>query len=162
MTLYQIEQEQREIVDALLESEGVITPELEARMVLTRENLQQKAVGYALAIKENAADLGKINDAIADLQKKKRAIEATSDRLKERILAGLQLFGVEKIKDVIVSIWIKRSKALSILDEQLIPDEFRITVEQTTVDKNALKAAIEGGLKTEGAVIIENQNLQVR
>lgn len=42
MNLFEIEMKQREIVDELIESGGSLTPELEAKMAITRELLITK------------------------------------------------------------------------------------------------------------------------
>jgi len=162
MTLYQIEAEHREIENALFEADGEITPELEIRMNITRENLEAKAIGYALVIKENNADLETIEAAIKDLKAKAQRIEKTVESLKGRILEGMQLFGVEKVQTALVKVWMGSSKRLSITDPDKVPDAFKTEVMETKIDARSLKSAIEGGLQTDGATITEHQNLQIR
>lgn len=72
MNLFEIEMKQREIVDELIESGGSLTPELEAKMAITRELFDHKAQSYALLVKELDLDIDQLDQVIHQFKKKRR------------------------------------------------------------------------------------------
>ena len=163
MTLYEIEMQHRETIDELIENGGALTPELDARMAISAELFDSKAGSYALIIKEMSGDIEQLENAIADLTKRKKRIEASRDNMKSRILQAMLLFGKEKFKTNLVSMWVGYSKKLVILHEHLIPDAYRREVIEYKIEAAALKKAlIEGQIESESAYVAEEPHLQIR
>lgn len=163
MRLYDIEQEYREAVEALIENGGALTPEIEAAMYISREMFEKKAESYGLLIKEISGDIEQLDGLIASLGAKKQRLEQSRENLKSRLLSAMESFEVPKFKTALVNMWIGRSKKLVVLHEHLIPDAYRREVIEYKIETAALKAAIEEGIvKTESAYITKTTYLQIR
>jgi septal ring factor EnvC (AmiA/AmiB activator) len=163
MNLYEIEMQYREIADELFDSGGSLTPELEARLAISEEMFEKKAASYGLIIKEMNGDIEQLENAITDLTKRKKRIEASRDNLKSRILQAMLLFGKEKFKTNLLSMWVGYSKKLVILHEHLIPDAYRREVIEYKIEAAALKKAlIDGQIESDSAYVAEEPNLQIR
>lgn len=59
-------------------------------------------------------------------------------------------------------IWYRKSKQTIILDEDLIPSEYKKEVVKTTISKSDIKKAIESGKFIQGASVCENMNLNIK
>lgn len=57
MTLYDIEQEYRETIDALIENGGALTPEIDAAMFISRNCLIKRPHHTACSLKRSTAIL---------------------------------------------------------------------------------------------------------
>ena len=163
MTLFEIEKSHRETIEELIDNGGALSPELEAKMQFDLESFERKMQGYGLAIKELNGEVDLLADAIAELQKKKKAREQTIETMKGRMLQAMLVFEKEKFKTPMVSIWIGRSKKLRVINDQVIPAAFLREVIEYKVEAAKLKEAIESGaIQTDGAVVEEALNFQVR
>ena len=164
MNLYEIETQYREIAEALYESGGALTPELDAQLAISRELFEKKAASYGLIIKELTGDIDQIIDLIEDLTKKKKRLEATRDGLKSRILNAMLLFEREKFKTPLLSMWVQHTKKVVVIDEMAIPEPYRYEVTEWKIDRKALKEALETQKVEPGesAYIAEEPHLQIR
>lgn len=163
MNLYEIETQYRELAEELYENGGSLTPELDARLAISEELFEKKAASYGLIIKELGGDIDQIIDLIDDLTKKKKKLEATRDGLKSRILNAMILFGRDKFKTPLLSMWVGHSKKVVVLNEDMIPEPFRYPVTEYKIDRKGLKEAIENQqLESESVYIAEEVNLQIR
>mgnify|MGYP000054676944 CR=1 FL=1 len=163
MNLFEIEMQQRDIVDELIENGGALSPELDAKMTITRELFDHKAQSYALLIKELDLDIEQLEAVIDQFKKKKATLEQSKDQLKSRLLSAMIAFDIQKFKNNMVSIWVQNSKKLKIMNEMAIPAQFLKEVVTVKVDAAGLKAALmDHTVETDAAYISEEPNLQVR
>ena len=164
MNLFEIEQEYREAIEALYESEGEITPEIEATLAISKDMFEQKATAYLLFILEKKREIAQLDDVLFSLNQKKLAREKTIDDLKARVLSAMQTFEIPKFERLEGKCFIGFSESLIVTNQDAVPPKYvKIkTVTTEDVDKNALKAAIKSGLECEGAHIARKPNLQVK
>jgi len=163
MNLYEIETQYRELAEELFENGGSLTAELDARLAISEELFEKKAASYGLIIKELGGDIDQIIDLIDDLTKKKKKLEATRDGLKSRILNAMILFGRDKFKTNLISMWVGHSKKVVVLNEDMVPEPYRYAVTEYKIDRKGLKEAIENKqLESESVYIAEEVNLQIR
>ena len=163
MNLYEIETQYRELAEELYENGGSLTSELDARLAISEELFEKKAASYGLIIKELGGDIDQIIELIDELTKKKKKLEATRDGLKSRILNAMILFGREKFKTPLLSMWVGHSKKVVVLNEDMVPEPFRYAVTEYKIDRKGLKEAIENKqLESESVYIAEEVNLQIR
>lgn len=163
MNLYEIETQYRELAEELYENGGSLTPELDARLAISEELFEKKAASYGLIIKELGGDIDQIIELIDSLNKKKKQLEATRDGLKSRILNAMILFGRDKFKTNLISMWVGHSKKVVVLNEDMVPEPYRYAVTEYKIDRKGLKEAIENKqLESESVYIAEEVNLQIR
>lgn len=162
MNLFDIEMLHRETIEELIEAQGAMSPELEARMEITRELFEAKGETYALIIKEMRGEIEQLEDLIASLVKKKKSREAAIETMSSRLLRAMQAFEIPKFKTLRVSMWIGSSKKLKVLDQNAIPMQFQKEVTEWKILNAEIKAAIEAGQEVPGAEVIEGQHLTIR
>ena len=68
----------------------------------------------------------------------------------------------EKLETSLNNLSYRKSESVSILDEALIPEEYRKEKVTKTIDKVSIKDAIKSGKDVAGASIEEKQNLQIK
>ena len=157
-TLYQMTAQAGELYELL---QGEIIDEQTFKDTLEAIGTEEKIEGYCQVIKNLQADLDMFKaeaDRIADRMK---PIKNNIDRMKESLLAFLKASGQDKVKAGTFAVSIGTSKATNILDEALIPTEYK-TPQPDKIDKTAIKKAIESGLTVAGAEIIINEGVRIR
>ena len=130
---------------ASLLEEGEITPELEERLLISKEELEEKAINYGKVIKSINADVKTIDNELARLSALKESKVKTIDRLKESLANAMKLFHVDKIETPLMKISFRKSEVLEIENESLINPSFINKKEVVTIDRSAIKKAIKNG-----------------
>lgn len=160
LSLYELTSEHRLICDAIEEAGGEITPEIEAMLAINEENFLTKAEGYAEMIAKYAQMAENAKARKAQLDAVQKVAENIQKRMKERILEAMTEYGLQKIECGVHKFSTRTSKAVEIIDEAKIPNEY-IKV-STTIDKSALRADLMAGVLVEGAELRENKSLTIK
>lgn len=150
-TLYEIEQAMMECID--LET-GEIDVE---RMEALEMERNQKIENIGCWIKNLKSDADAIRSEEKNLADRRRAMENKVESLKKYlsyILAG------EKFKSPRVAVSWRKSKKVDIINEELIPEDYKTYT--PSINKTAIKDAITSGAVVDGAVIIENNSIQIK
>ena len=121
----------------------------------------EKIESYCHVIKELQADFDKFKAEADRLTARMKTTKNGIDRMKESLLTFLRLSGQAKVKAGTFSVSIGTSKQTNILDEALIPTEYK-TPQPDKIDKTAIKKAIESGVDVAGAEIIINEGVRIR
>lgn len=158
-SLFEITQEVMELASLL--EEGEITPELEERLAISKEELEEKAINYGKVIKSIDADVKTIDNELARLRALKESKVRTIDRLKESLSNAMKLFHVDKIETPLMKISFRKSKTVEI-DLDLIPSWYINRKEVESIDRNRVKNDLKNGIDVTGAKIVEKQNLQIK
>jgi len=162
MNLFDIEMEYRAAVEELIENQGAMSPELEARMEISREMFDKKAESYGLIIKEMKGECEQLDDLIAELQRKKKSREATVETMRGRLLQAMLAFEIPKFKTLKISMWIGSSKKLKVLNQNLIPMAYQIEVVEYKVLNAEIKKALEEGAEIPGVELVEGQYVTIK
>ena len=158
--LYHINEELNAINEEIMAAQGELTPELENKLVITKQELAEKSVNYALVILNNQADSNAIDAEIKRLKAFKDAIDSTTDKLKEAVSNAMLMHDLTEVKSPLVKMSFRKSKSVHITDENELDASF--FEYKRTVNKTAIKKAIEGGELVVGAELIEKDNLQIK
>lgn len=158
MTLYQMTSQAQELYE-LLQNEviddQVFLDTLEA--IGTEEKIE----GYCQVIKELQGDFEKYKAESDRLTARMKTTKNSIDRMKDSLLTFLKASGQDKVKGGTFTVSIGTSKQTNIVDESLIPAEFK-TPQPDKIDKTAIKKAIESGVDVAGAEIIINESVRIR
>ena len=101
------------------------------------------------------AEQKRFADLIKSNKKKQEAI-------RKLMLEALQSMPDQKVKTAKVSMWIKKTTALEIDDEDKIPQEYFREKRSIELDTTKLKNDLEEGVFVQGACIKENQSIVIR
>lgn len=158
MNLYNIKSEYLAIAHEL--TEGEFTPELEQALIITQENLQEKAINYGYVIKNFESEVDIIDEEIKRLNALKKARINAVDKLKNNISNAMQLFGILEVKAPTFKMNFRKSESVEIYEG--LSQEYITEKISYQPDKIAIKNAIKEGKTVNGAGIIINYNLQIK
>lgn len=106
-----------------------------------------------------------IDVEIKRLQEMKKSVDNNLDRYKEYVKTNMEVLGIEKIETSLGKLSIAKSPiSVEILDENLIPEEYKETVTTTKINKKAIADNFKStGEFIEGVRInADNTNLRIR
>ncbi len=158
--LYFINEELTAINDELIASQGLLSPELENRLVITKTELAEKSANYGLVILSNQADSNAIDAEIKRLKAMKDAIDSATDKLKEAISFAMLSHELTEVKTPLVKMSFRKSESVHITNENELDAKF--FEYKPTVNKTAIKQAIKAGELVAGAELITKDNLQIK
>lgn len=122
---------------------------------------EEKIEGYCQVIKELQSDFDKFKAESDRLTARMKTTKNGIDRMKGSLLTFLKASGQSKVKAGTFSVSIGTSKQTNIVDESLIPAEFKIP-QPDKIDKTAIKKAIESGVEVAGVEILTNEGVRIR
>lgn len=153
-----------ELADSVKRIEEICDSEEELGLYLdqAKMQLQEKAgnvVKFRQYLTTRAEAIGSEIKRLSELQKQslKRA-----ENLEKYISYSMTKNGIDKIETDIAVISFRKSETTDILDEKLIPIEFKKIKTVESIDKTAIKKAIKDGQEVAGATITEHKNLQIK
>ena len=153
--LHEISQSFSKLKD-LLENEEDVNEYLEA----VDMQLQEKAKNIFFFMQNYQNNNNQINEEMKRLQGLKKTYSSHYNRLKDYVAFSMGNAGIKSIESDLVKFSFRKSKSVVIEDQAKLKDEF-LNVKYTP-NKTAIKEAIKGGAKVEGASIIENNLLQIK
>ena len=161
-SLYRISTDLLDLLSQIEENEGEITEEIASALTINQEQATVKMADYGLAIKalEGYAALAKEEEQ--RVQKIRKTYENTAQRLKEKVVEAMTLFGMEKVETPTMKLSLRKSTSTVIDDMEALPKDYKTVKVETVADKTAIKKAIQSGNEIQGAHLEESQSLQIR
>ena len=171
MSLYTIRAEIADAIESMFDSVNPETGEIDAGTVERLETLKAerdaKREGCGLFIKNETAELNEINAEIERLTARAKVKENRIERVKKYVADDLAADITETNKNphfetARVSLSLRSSESVNVIDKNAIPAEFMKTKTETTPDKTAIKKAIKAGAVVSGAELVKKNNLQIK
>lgn len=109
----------------------------------------------------------KLHDTVEykDLEFKRgilRQFESVEEDMKQQILLGMDALGLKSIEFINQKVTLKSNPpSVKINDEELIPDKFKKEKVSITIDKTAIKKAIQDGEEVIGAELVVGKSLVI-
>lgn len=163
LSLYNIEQEYAQIVQALLEAGGETTPEMDEALALNKEQLQTKAVNYGFIVRQLEGEVKIIESELERLSDLKASRKKSVDKLKKAVADAMIHHGCQWIESPVMKLSLRASESVEIDDEKAIP-VLQFMREKVTLspDKALIKEALKAGEIVPGAHIQVNHSLQIK
>ena len=173
-TLFQLSNEMRMIEDALWESGGELTPELEQAMAENAESMAKKVDGYNAVIRSLGSKHDVLDAEIKRLTALKKVAENAQKRIKEHMLDTMNAFGIDKLEGAYCKVGKSRSTKTEVNEEMLLASYQAVINElmetlppylsvEIKVNKTALKDYIKAeGVTPAGVEFVENWSLRIR
>ena len=160
MNLFNIKQEYINIVNTIIDNNGELSPELSQALAINETELKEKAINYGYVIRSFEYENDIIDAEIKRLKALKEQKEKAIQKLKDAVSDAMNLYGIEKVESPALKLSFRKSESIEI-SENL---DKRFMIEKVTFqpDKVAIKEAIKKGEQVEGAVLVINQNLQIK
>lgn len=159
MKLYEIRQEIENLMN-LIDEDGTIEESSFAQLEELAIAEEDKLENIGLLLKNWTAEAKAIRDEEVALAARRKAIENQGQRLSDYASDYMLKINRAELKTPRVRLSFRRSVAVDITDESLIPEDF-IKIERK-VSKSDIGKALKAGLAVAGAVLLERQNLQVK
>ena len=154
MKLYEIDEALEKCFDP--ETGEIIDPEAFAQLEEARD---QKIEGIGCIIKNREALIDSMKNEMARLKDRVLTLEKQNENTKlflDNVLAG------RKFETARIKCTYRKSTAVDIADEKLVPAEYVTTKTTTSCDKTAIKAALVAGQVVPGCNLVERNNLSVK
>lgn len=162
MKLYEISFSLRKALDDVTYNEETKTAEgLEEYRELAEE-AKDKLENTAFYLCELEHDEEAIKSEIKRLTSLLKSNRNKQDTIKKLMLEAIQAFPEHKLKTAKVSLWVKKTVALDIDNEDIIPQEYFREKRTIELDTTRLKNDLEEGVFVQGAQLKENQFIQIR
>ena len=160
-SLFQITKDARELALRLIE--GELTQELEEVLKINQNEIQEKSINYAWAIKSIEADIDTIDAEIERLKALKSSRTNAIERMKSAVLEALTIYGIEKVSSPTLNLSVRLNpESVEIVNEYQVPDIYRKEKVTVTIDKTSIKEAIKSGLEVPGAVLDRKKRLEIK
>jgi hypothetical protein len=159
MKLYDINSEMQSLINQTTEDGEISTETLDAIMNLTLTE-SEKIEGIVNYIKDLQSDAKAIKEEEETLKARRQAKENKADSLKEFISQYLINTERDRFETSKCVLSFRKSQAVAIFDELLIPDEYRKVV--TSISKADIKDALKNGIAIPGATLQDNKSLQIK
>jgi len=159
-TLFNITADHLELMSDIMDAEGILTPELEQRLIINEKNRDVKSVAYLEVIRKNEAWNIMVDEEIKRLTASKKRSVTLISHLKERLVGAVNLFGDFKVGTL--EFGTRKSTVCVIDDAGKIPMKFQIKKVTTAPDKKAIKTAIDSGKEVAGAHLQINKSLKIK
>lgn len=118
--------------------------------------MQDKALSVAAFILNTDAEIKAMDEAIARIKSRQESKKKRVEWLKSYLLGNLQAVGINRIESAELSVKIRDCpESVQIVNEDLIPVQFKREVIKTEIDKRAIKSA--GGCP--GADLVKNKTI---
>ena len=162
MNLYDISKELNELMNRIPENP---TPEeveqLQQEYLLLDWSFNDRIENTIKYIKNLESDINSIDFEVERLEKKKWPINNKINRLKDYIDSAMNIAWYDKLTTPIAKLSYRKSEAVFIEDEELVPDEFKTQVTSTKISKSDIKKALKIW-EVLWVRLITKQNLQIK
>lgn len=159
-SLFKLSNEAAELLTLLRESEGEITPEIEAMIEVNERSLAMKADNYYMllsAIDGDTSHWEKIRDSLNSYLK---SLSGIKKRLRENIKRSMRVQEKSKLDGDTFGFTLSRTKPLLEIDESQLPSEYWAEEFVRKVDKVKIHESIKNGKPVQGVRVIENYGLR--
>ena len=160
MNLFNITQNYLTLANQL--SEGELTPQIEIELQLNETQIKEKLVNYGYVIKNFEYEVNAVNEEIKRLTELKKRNEKAIERMETAISNAMQLYGIEKVDSSFLKLSFRKSESVEVINEEQISMQFKKYKEVVSIDKISIKDALKRGDVVEGAILVTNQNLQIK
>lgn len=140
---------------------GELTEDEENQLVVLDEKIPAKVDAYQYFLKKLDNDIKTMDDQVKFYQTGKKALKNLQDRIKERLLYIVQSRPDKKLEGESVILGVaKNPPKLEITDENLIPDAYKIIVQETKIDNEKIKEDLKQGLPINGTELTQSERLK--
>ena len=157
MTVYELTGAAAQLY-ALLEND-----EVDAQTVkdtLEAMGADEKVDACCKVIKQLEADAENIKAETDRLKKREASLKNNAKNIRQSLIGYMQATGQKSLKTLLFTLSQRATQAVEIAEGAEIPEAYLKV--KTEVDKTALKNALLGGAKIDGATLVNNASLTIR
>ena len=164
-TLYSLSAEYTQVMRDIEDADGVLTPELEARLDAATAALATGAANVKMALEMIDHGKDQLDTWIRKLSTRKAALEREEERWKDAAIRNMSGMGINRLEGELnglpVKLRVMLSESISVDEDKLPINMFRKIPAKYEPDKKAIKEALKAGKKVRGAVLVPGKYLRV-
>lgn len=161
MMLYEVHAQLQMLYDALFEAENEeVASKLQAEIDGLGLPYEEALVSYVSYYKNLCAELEKFESALKVMQAKKEVLKNRVAEVKVRLSAYAPK-SKWKSSDGVHSIGWRESSGVEVIDENLVPIQYKREVYKLEVDKKLAKPDMENGATIPGLEYYKKNNIQI-
>ena len=142
------------------ETGGELTPEIEAMLTCNTKDLAIKLDSYVAIMDQFEAQCELWKAKAAQIAKVAKSFDTARERLKSNVKLAMDMMGTTEVKGDLFRFKLSNVKPSLIIDEKLIPNEFKNAVTSFVIDKERIKEAIAAGTQVQGATVVHSMSLR--
>lgn len=162
--LYQIADEYRCMLEKSVDAEtGEIDEDKLYILYGFEDRLEEKMEAVASYIQNLKSEREGIRAAVASMTERNKRLSSKIDYLTDYLKSNMIETGKEKLSYPNFEVKVKLCPiSVDIIDEGLIPEEYKSVKEVVSINKLAIKAALASGKEVPGADFITNTRLEIK
>lgn len=161
-TLYDITSRYNNIAE-LLDNPDVPMEAIEEALSSISDEFNEKADNIARFIKDLNATALSIKEEETRLANRRRSFENRANGLKEYLESNMKAMNIKKVKTNFFTFNIQANpSSVEIIDESVIPEEFKTTETVVKIDKKAILKALKEEAEIDGVKIKQTEGLRIR
>ena len=130
---------------------------------IIKTQIETKGTGIIAVIRNEESDIDSIKAEIKRLQDLKKSKENRIENLKKYTKECLEEADLKKVSTSLGNMTVRKNPAsVDVLDESLIPVEYKREVVEVKVDKKAIPADLKEGVVVEGATLKNSTSLMIK
>jgi hypothetical protein len=130
---------------------------------IIKTQIESKSAGIIAVIRNEESDIDAIKVEIKRLQELKKSKENKIENLKKYTKECLEDAEIKKVSTSLGNMTVRKNPAsVDVLDENLIPIEYKKEVVEVKVDKKAILADLKEGVVIEGAALKNSTSLMIK
>jgi outer membrane murein-binding lipoprotein Lpp len=163
-SLYEISNEYQSLLEKTYDPEtGEIFPQVLDKLDEISAKIEDKAIAVASYIKNLDAEREAIEKAKKNMAEREARLDKRADYLTQYLQSNMERCGITEIKSPMFVIKLKKCPfSTDIIDENIIPDDYKKTKEVVTIDRLKLKEELQAGVIVPGAALKQNNRLEIR
>lgn len=127
------------------------------------ERLEDKAIAVASYIKNLEAEREAIEKAKKNMAEREARLDKRADYLTQYLQSNMERCGITEIKSPFFVLKLRKCPvSTDIIDESLIPNDYKKVKEVVSIDKLKLKEELQAGVIVPGAALKQNIRLEIR
>lgn len=160
-SLYELTSDLRELQD--IDFADAEESDIEVIKDIIKSQIENKGTGIIAIIRNEESDIEGIKAEIKRLQDLKKSKENKIENLKKYTKECLEDADIKKVSTSLGNMTVRKNPAsVDVLDESLIPSEYKREVVEVKVDKKAILADLKEGVVVEGATLKISTSLMIK
>lgn len=161
MNLYELTTDLKELQE--IDFTQVEEEQIEEVKGIIKTQIESKSAGIIAVIRNEESDIDAIKVEIKRLQELKKSKENKIENLKKYTKECLEDADIKKVSTSLGNMTVRKNPAsVDVLDENLIPSEYKKEVVEVKVDKKAILADLKEGVVVEGAALKNSTSLMIK
>lgn len=126
-------------------------------------DFENKVIAISSFIRNLEVSANAMKQAEAEMNDRRKSVERKIEGLKSYVLTNMKAIGKDKVECPLFKVSIRtNAPSVQVANEDAVPAKFVVMKTSTSIDKKALKEAIEAGEVVEGVSLVRSNTLSIK